>query len=349
MNTKTKRVAYFDVLRTIACMAVVMIHICDGFAEGNVGTLNFWVGNILDSASRIAVPIFVMISGALMLDEQYEFTAEKLKKHIVKMLIFFAVWSGGYAVLFYVINPLLSSEPVSLKRVVYAFIGGNYHLWFIYMIIGLYLILPLLRLFVKKCNKKYIEYFLLLSLVFTFVLPQITSVGMYYISDFRILNKVLNTLNLKFVGGYIAYFILGWYLNNFEIKNKSAVYCLGAAGLLITICGTYLFGASFKQNSFFYNNLYVNVLIQAVALFLLVKSAVKEEKQKNGITNFIAKHSLGVYAIHAFFISIVFIIFGKVGIDNALIVIPVSFVAVFASSLLTSFVMSKIPVLKKIV
>lgn len=348
MNSKTKRIAYFDVLRTIACVAVVMIHICDGYAEGEVGTLNFWVGNVLDSLSRIAVPIFVMISGALMLDEDYEFTAEKLKKHLVKMLVFFLTWSAFYALFFYVFNPLISSRPISIGSVIAAFIEGNYHLWFIYMITGLYLILPILRLFVKKCNKKYIEYFLLLSLIFTFLLPQIASVGMYFSPAFKVLHEVLNTLNLKFVGGYVTYFILGWYINNFGLKDKNTIYLLGIVGYIITVGGAFLFGALFKANAFFYNNLYLNVLACAVAVFLFVKSAVKE-KEKGGVTAFIAKHSLGIYAIHAFFLSIVFKALKVAGINNALIVIPVSFVAVFGISLFASFIMSKIPLLKKIV
>lgn len=349
MEKTKKRVEYFDVLRTIACIAVVIIHISGEYLKYNANTLNFWVGNVFDSIVRLAVPVFVMISGALMLDEEYEFTIKKLKKHIIKMLIFFSVWSCGYAVIYEIINPIMSHDDISAKRIISALLRGHYHLWFVYMIIGLYLILPILRLFIKKCNKKYIEYFLLLSLIFTFLLPQIAAVGMYYNPFFKVLHEVLNTLNLRFVGGYTAYFVLGWYLNNFELKNKSTVYFFGIVGLVITIGGTYIFTLSFNENSIFYNNLYVNVLAQAVALFVLVKSAVKPHAKEKKISKFIAKHSLGIYAIHAFLVSVLYKVFEKIGISNALIVIPVSFVAVFGISLFASFIMSKIPLLKKIV
>ena len=73
------RVYYLDVLRVIACMAVVMIHASAPYLGKDIGSFNFWVGNVLDSLSRIAVPLFVMISGALMLDERCAYRAEKIK------------------------------------------------------------------------------------------------------------------------------------------------------------------------------------------------------------------------------------------------------------------------------
>jgi len=68
---------------------------------------------------------------------------------------------------------------------------GHYHLWFIYLIIGLYFIIPLLRLWVTDDNKKYVEYFIGLSIVFAFIIPQITSIGMYYSSLFVYINDIL--------------------------------------------------------------------------------------------------------------------------------------------------------------
>ena len=61
-----KRIYYFDVLRVIACLAVIMIHTSGTYVLRNFRTFNFWVRNLFDSLSRIAVPLFVMISGALL-------------------------------------------------------------------------------------------------------------------------------------------------------------------------------------------------------------------------------------------------------------------------------------------
>lgn len=86
---KNNRIVYMDVLRVIACFAVIMIHSSSSYVIENLGSLNFWIGNVSDSLARIGVPLFVMVSGALMLDEKYNFSAQKLIEHIKKMIIFF--------------------------------------------------------------------------------------------------------------------------------------------------------------------------------------------------------------------------------------------------------------------
>ena len=76
------RIYYLDILRVIACLFVILIHSSAQYVIENVGSLNFWTGNIIDGLSRVAVPIFVMISGALLLDKNYNYTEKKLIKHI---------------------------------------------------------------------------------------------------------------------------------------------------------------------------------------------------------------------------------------------------------------------------
>lgn len=65
------RVYYLDILRVLACIAVIMIHASGDYVLDNFGSSNFMIGNVLDSLSRIGVPIFVMISGSLLLDENH--------------------------------------------------------------------------------------------------------------------------------------------------------------------------------------------------------------------------------------------------------------------------------------
>ena len=220
---KNNRIYYLDVLRVIACLSVVMLHSSAAYVMKDIGSFNFWAGNFFNSLARIGVPLFVMISGTLMLDKNYEMNAKKIKRHIKKMVIFFVSWSAIYCVLSNIAEPLLTKQQISvdIADIVSSFIKGHYHLWFIYLIVGLYLIVPLLRLWVRDENKKYVEYFIILSLVFTYILPQIISIGRNYSSLFETLNNVMeNKLCLKYVGAYTTYFILGWYINNHEINNK---------------------------------------------------------------------------------------------------------------------------------
>ena len=92
-DAKKVRIYYLDVLRVIACLAVVMIHSSAGFVVKNIGSVNFWIGNLFDSLSRIGVPIFIMIPGALMLDENYDFSFDKMFGHITKIVLFFVFCS----------------------------------------------------------------------------------------------------------------------------------------------------------------------------------------------------------------------------------------------------------------
>ena len=115
-NTKNK-IYYLDVLRTIACLAVVMIHTSATYVSKNFGSCNFWVANILDSLSRIGVPFFIMISGAIMLDERYICTLKKVKSHIIRMVLFFVFWSFVYCLIFRVIKSI--------------FVGGYTYLMFL--------------------------------------------------------------------------------------------------------------------------------------------------------------------------------------------------------------------------
>lgn len=348
-----KRVFYFDILRTVACLAVVMIHASGKYVESDVGSLNFWVGNIFDSLSRFGVPVFVMISGALMLDEKYLFTSKKLLGHIKKMVLFFVFWSASYCLLFSVAYPMLINSKVQISRIILDFIQGYFHLWFVYMIIGMYLLVPILRQFVKIKNKKYVEYFLVLSFVFAFLIPQVAQIVECINPDFDLFNEVLKTLNLQFVGGYTFYFILGWYLHNFDVKNKNLIYILGFLSVVFTIVGTYFTAALFDKPTMVMDNNCVNVASYSAMVFVFFKNRFVHNRNRYSLftsaTNCISKYSLGVYAIHAGVITLLNIAFVKLNMNFAVFTIPVAFIVAFVISIITSIVLSKIPFLKKMV
>lgn len=144
------RIVYLDVLRCLACLAVVLLHSSSAYATDTFGTANFYGGNIIGSLTRFAVPVFVMVSGALMLDENRETNGKKLLRRFIRLGVFFVFWSIAYAVLFQLLIPLLEKREISVSALLLALINGHYHLWFIPMILGLYAITPLLRLWVKR-------------------------------------------------------------------------------------------------------------------------------------------------------------------------------------------------------
>ena len=76
-HKQNQRKLYLDLLRIIAISAVVMIHVSASYVTNANSLLDFTVGNIFDSVSRLGVPLFLMISGALILDENKEFNCKK--------------------------------------------------------------------------------------------------------------------------------------------------------------------------------------------------------------------------------------------------------------------------------
>ena len=329
-----------------------MIHSSANYVVKDIGSINFWVGNILDSLSRIGVPLFLMISGALMLDKNYKCSTQKLIKHIKKMIIFFIFWSEIYCIVSnIIISTVINHQPFNKVDFIVHFIQGHYHLWFIYLIIGLYLIVPLLRLWVKNENKKSIEYFLILSIIFTYIIQPIINIGMNFSDIFKTIYTIIeNQLCLKYIGGYTSYFILGYYIHNYDIKHKRTVYILGIFGLIITIFGTYIISNSTQKAIQMYDNLSLNVLLQSTAIFLFIRTKfINDKNHQNIFIDTISKNSLGIYAMHVLIINLTYTILQKIGLESAIINIPIVFIASFTLSFLVTYILSKIPILKKIV
>ena len=347
---KISRIYYLDLLRVIACFSVIMIHSSAFYVVRDIGSINFWFGTLLNSLSRIAVPLFVMVSGALMLDESYAFSIQKLAKHVKKMLLFFVFWSAFYCVIFDIASKVFNHQPFDLYGLFLSFVRGYTHLWFVPMIIGLYLIVPLLRLWVKDENKKAVEYYLLLSFLFTFLLPQIVEIGNNYGYSLGWLDSIISGLKLQYVGGFTLYYILGWYLRQYEVKNKTALYILGIIGVTMSLFGTYLLSSTTGKEIQLCSNISVNVLFQSVAVFVYVKA--NWSGPNHGSTTWVdtvAMHSLGIYAIHMVIVKIMYKVLIFTGINSAIISIPLVFLCSFGIAFLGAVIFSRIPVLKKVV
>lgn len=340
---------YLDAIRAVACLSVVMLHSSMNFAMLEIDTADFWLGNIFDSISRAAVPLFIMVSGALLLDEQYVFSREKLRNHLIRYAVFFIFWSSAYACWFEVIIPIVKYKPIDAVTVLTNMVNGYYHLWFIPMIMGLYMLTPLLRLWVTRKNLKYVEYFLGLSFVFSYFLPQIMGLLRIWNSSFESIT-LPNGFNLEHLG-YVTYFIFGWYLSHKRIENTRVFCKFAIASAGITIIGTYLvFLFSDTKEFIFYDNFSVNVFVYSTSIFVVFKSAFVEieysDVRAHKWIQFIVNYSLGIYAVHALYIWLLYRIFEGV---TAIVSIPAIFVLTSFLSIITVAVIKRIPIIRKTV
>jgi len=162
-----KRVIWLDWLRLVACFLVMLTHSTEPFYLGGEGSLILthsdavWVA-VLDVFSRAAVVLFVIASSYLQLPLHYS-AGEFFRRRAVRILVPFLIWTIVYA--------LVWGEPVqNFKDLVWNFNYAAGHLWFVYMLIGLYLVIPLLSPWAEKVGKKELQVYLCIWL-FTTLIP----------------------------------------------------------------------------------------------------------------------------------------------------------------------------------
>lgn len=345
MKTGERNVS-LDITRIIAVMSVVMIHTVGKFVDFyDNASAEFILGNIFDSISLLGVPLFVMVSGALMLDENRNFSIKDLFFRKIRNIALLTVfWSALYCCIFSVILPISRGEALIPSGIAYALAAGHYHMWYLYMVIGLYFVTPFLRAFVKKENKNLILLFILISVISQFTLPVLNILSLK-IEEITYIIKIISMLQLNFFGYFIAYYLIGWYIVHVGIKYKRLLYCIGIISLLITIL--------FVQFTGIYTNAYANenlfVMFYSVAVFTALNSG--KERKANGKTGKVLATlsglSFGVYIVHP--LTQMFVDKVIVYTKYPLIYIVLYYTAVIVLSFAGCFIISKLPVIKKAV
>ena len=337
------RIFYMDFLRVISMLAVVLLHTASAKINSvDIGSLNWQVFNFFDSATRWSVPIFVMISGILFLNPQKEISIRTIyKKYIPRLLIILFAWNFLYAIFSCVIDHAFSIQ-IFFNNILL----GPVHMWFLYMIVGLYMLIPFFRKIAS--DEKLLKYFLLLWFIFSTIstFSDLTGLG--------ILNEIIeNKINMHFVIGFSGYFLLGYFLSTKQYKSRYAIIIL-AICFLITVIGTYFLSIGNNvTNQLLYSNLSPNTIGISIAVFILVKNAFFNKENINtkfkNIVNTFSKYSLGIYVIHFYVLNIL----SKLNIDVLLLPPVINVVVIFIItvllSLLATFVLSKIKYIKQLV
>lgn len=344
--TTPEHVVYFDYLRIAAIIAIVFLHSSSQNWYTTDITSPYWQAfNVFDSLTRWGVPIFIMISGALFLNKEQPLK-KIYRKNIIRILLLIFVWTLIYALWqFFANNSSLSEEFI-----ISSIIGPNY-LWFLYMLIGLYIITPLLRKIV--IHKKLLNYFLLLSLFFAFLIPQLIAIiNLKFGTIGTILEDKVEKTNFFFTLGYSGYFALGYYLNKYPIKKntKIAIYLTGAMSAILTIILTSrLSNLTGKANPLFYNFLTINVAATSIAIFVFFKNHIKSKLstfQKRKTIQLLSRCSLGVYLIHIIVLESLDKIFGLNSFSfNPILAVPLLSLLVLLISYPISIVLYKIPII----
>ncbi len=321
MTSQTQRITWPDNLRALATLAVVVLHVSSSvlYEFEKVSSFDWWTGNIYDSLVRWCVPIFLMVTGALLIPKQDTFS-EFLQKRFGRIFLPFAFWSFIYLILLLYKHIMYGNEMGTLNIVQILYRGSSYHLWYIYMLLGVYIILPLISIKLQKFSNKNIVYLLLIWFVI---------LGLNYIPDFHLKPAVHVFI------GYVGYTILGYYLSKKKMSSGLGIIFF-LIGFIITALGT--FQLSNQQHSFndlLYKYTTPHIALMAAGIFILVKNnsvigrrndeAPDKYRDSQGSRmeiasspthtanpsflamtgkNIIAQHSLGIYLIHVLILEI---------------------------------------------
>ncbi|MPM21039.1 O-acetyltransferase WecH [bioreactor metagenome] len=339
------RVVYADVLKIFASFSVVFLHVAaGGWGSADIVSYEWKVFNIYDSMLRFGVPVFVMASGMFLLRPVKNISIGDIyKKYIPRIVICFLSWSFLYAI-YPVVSGKMQFEQEKFLR---EFIFGHYHMWYLYMIVGLYIITPILRKIVQ--DKKSSEYFIILSVVFAFVLPFAAKV--FQLKDFEMF---VRKFEVSMVLGYSGYFVLGYYMDTYELKSaaRKIIYAAGIIGVAATAVFTSMTSLkSGKADGMFYSYLSPNVLVCSMAVFVFFRYSVSKINfgtKSLRAAGVLSACSFRIYLVHDFFNMFLY----EWGISamnyNPAISVPVIAALVFAMSFITSYIIGKIPFLNKI-
>ena len=217
------------------------------------------------------------------------------------------------------------------------------HFWFLYVIVGIYFLLPIIKIFVSNADRKQVDYSLFLF--FAFVIIKYTLIGFDSRISFYYLNNV-NKFELDITGGYVGYFILGYYLNEYPIKRSSRLWLHFISTISIIICIVLTLKKSLDNHlivEFYYHYLTIFIFIWSIEVFLTAKYSYKN------IFNFttMSQASLGIYALH----MLVIFELSKHGLTAysfyPIISVPVISLGVFFISLILSILLKKVPFIGK--
>lgn len=328
MKAETQRTVWIDWMRVAACFMVIVVHSTEPFYLGGEGSRiltaadAFWA-SLFDSFVRACVPLFIVASSYLQFPLHYS-SGEFCRRRAVRILIPFAVWSLIYAFVW--------GEPVyNLKNLLLNFNYAAGHLWFVYMLIGVYLLMPILSPWAEKVGKKELQVYLGIWL-FTTLLPLIRdwvstdSLAITY-GPTGIPRQALFPLwgeaswngygLFYYLSGFIGYLLLGLYFRKFvgELSWKKtlavALPCW-VAGFAI-VFGGFLRRVSETSEGVFptegiidlavywettWCNDTIGVALMTIAWILLFKKTTSAGCFYNKVLLPVSKASYGIYLAH---------------------------------------------------
>ena len=347
-----------NLIRTIAMVGVILLHASGRFLItsqqlNQMNPLEMTRWGVVDLYQSIAVPLgvplFLMLSGALLL--QPIKSDEPLSVFFKKRWVRIGLPSIFWGIAYFAWDFLVQNIPFSAAAIVQGILNGPYtQMWYLYVLVGLYLLTPILRVTIVHADETILKYFVILWVVGVAILPFF---GLFTI--FR-----LNS-NVFALTGYVGFFVLGAYLATVQIRRKT-LWILITLGTTLTAFGTYALAATIGGSEMYFFQQYFSptVILVSVMVFLLLftikpPAVQKEIKPSTGnkLIKLISQNTLGIFFIHVMIIESIEKGYFGLSINrdmlNPIIEVPLLTVIVLFASLAIILLLKKVPYLKRLI
>lgn len=304
-----KRVIFLDYVRVLACFMVIMVHSCEFFFIDGQGIGirsvqdGFWV-SVVDSAFRCSVPLFVMVSGYLLVPLRGG-VAAFYGRRMTRVLLPFLLWSVLYVVLPVLWGQGCAETCSMLLRLFTNFNDASGHLWFVYMLLGVYLFMPVLSPWLERASRRQERGFLLLwfaSSFFPYVRRFCGDIyGECYWNEYH---------TLWYFSGFIGYVVLAHYCRRYvhlSLRNTLLI-CIPMYLVGYAVTSTVWYGNIFTANTLQELELSwrfctPNVIMTALAVFLIMRHTECLSAWLYRPVREVSRLSYGIYLMHIFVLN----------------------------------------------
>lgn len=255
-----------DLIRTVAIVGVILLHAANDLTSQQMNWFEVVRWNtvtVYQSIGRLGVPLFLLLTGALLLQPSKltEPIGVFFKKRVARIGLPFIFWGAIFFAWDFLVVHKIGTEPITQSNIIQGFLTGPYYqFWYLYLLLGLYLVTPILRAVMLHASRNLVKYILILWFLGAAVVPTIALVTPLHLDT-----------NVLTITGYVGYFILGAFLLTVQIRaSRLALYT--AVGITLTAIGTYVIAATVggTEMYFFQGYLSPTLILAACSLFMLL-------------------------------------------------------------------------------
>lgn len=308
------RLVWADVLKSFACLVVVIWHssglslIATGADADDPAGENRWALIFVNSIVRFSVPVFLMVTGIFLLEPSKTVTAKKLLRYILRISIVVIITSLIWAA--FEVAFVVPAEEKSAGSFIMISMQSPYHMWYLWALLGIYIIAPVLRQIAKDGTALLTAICVGAIVVFGFslagalgeqganVLPSAATYLVNWADE-----KMTLTLSATFP---VIYVLAGYWLAKVDFRGEERILALSLATLSV-LGGGWMVWRAARVNGAFTDCLgkdSVFVAMLAAAIFTWFSTRKKFSSATLAFTKFVSPVLLWTYAVHAVILEV---------------------------------------------